>query len=357
MSLVWLGSPFPNAMGREGDRGLGIVWERSGGKGLAWVICYTPSMTSEQTNTEIARTVDWSEESGQPRVLMIDQTLLPGEYKIVAYTDYREVAQAIKDMVVRGAPAIGAAAALGMALAAFQSQAATRAEFIAYMEEAAAILRATRPTAVNLFWAIDRMMASARHAPSLEPFNLALVQTRLRDGALKILDEDVAANRAMGAFGAELLPNDGNVLTHCNAGALATVGYGTALGVIRAAAEDGKHVHVYADETRPRLQGMKLTAWELAQEDIPVTIIADNMAAALMRMGKVDCVIVGADRIAANGDTANKIGTYGLAVAAHYHRVPFYVAAPVSTFDMTLMSGVLIPIEQRDATEVTHVDG
>ncbi len=299
--------------------------------------------------------MDWSEEGGAPQVLMIDQTLLPTEYKIIAYTDYREVAQAIKDMVVRGAPAIGAAAALGMALGAYQSRAATRAEFLAQMEEVAGVLRATRPTAVNLFWAIDRMMTAARHAASAEHFDLPRIQTHLSDEARKILDEDVAANRAMGAFGAELLPDDGNVLTHCNAGALATVGYGTALGVIRAAVERGKRIAVFADETRPRLQGMKLTAWELARDGIDVTVLSDNSAGYLMRLGKIDCAVVGADRIAANGDTANKIGTYSVAVLAKAHGIPFYVAAPLSTVDFTLDSGEGIPIEQRGAEEVTRV--
>ncbi|HEX5324859.1 MAG TPA: S-methyl-5-thioribose-1-phosphate isomerase [Capsulimonadaceae bacterium] len=307
------------------------------------------------TNKEINRTVDWSEEGGRPQVLMIDQTLLPAEYKIVAYTDFREVASAIKTMVVRGAPAIGAAAALGMTLGAYQSQAETKAEFLANMDEVATVLRETRPTAVNLFWGIERMLATARDAASGEPFQIARVRTQLRDEARKILDEDVAANRAMGAFGAELLPDEGNVLTHCNAGALATVGYGTALGVIRAAVERGKRIAVFADETRPRLQGMKLTAWELARDGIEVTVLSDNTAGYLMRLGKIDCAVVGADRIAANGDTANKIGTYSVAVLARAHGIPFYVAAPLSTVDFTLQNGEAIPIEQRGMEEVVRV--
>jgi methylthioribose-1-phosphate isomerase len=299
------------------------------------------------------RTVDWSQNGGAPKVLMIDQTLLPGEYKVVEYSDYRNVARAIKDMVVRGAPAIGASAALGMALGAWQARTETRAPFLAHMEVVAGVLRATRPTAVNLFWGIDRMMVVARHAASPEPFSLVRVQNQLKDEALAILDEDVAANRAMGAFGAALLPDDGSVLTHCNAGALATVGYGTALGVIRAAVEKGKKIAVFADETRPRLQGMKLTAWELARDGIDVTVLSDNSAGYLMRLGKIDCAVVGADRIAANGDTANKIGTYSLAVLARFHDLPFYVVAPSSTVDRAMPTGAGIPIEERDAAEVT----
>lgn len=312
-------------------------------------------MGSQPAQTKLERTVDWSEEGGEPRVLMIDQTRLPAEYRIVSYTDYIGVAQAIKEMVVRGAPAIGAAAALGMALAAWQSQAVCREEFLAYMEKAAGDLRATRPTAVNLFWAIDRMLASSRHAAGAEPFERGAVQRRVRDEALKMLEEDIAANRALGRFGAPLLPDQGSVLTHCNAGALATVGYGTALGVIRTALEQGKRIAVYADETRPRLQGMKLTAWELARDGIDVTILSDNSAGYVMRRGLIDCAVVGADRIAANGDTANKIGTYSVAVLAKAHGIPFYVAAPLSTVDFSLESGDAIPIEERAAEEVTRV--
>jgi methylthioribose-1-phosphate isomerase len=213
--------------------------------------------------------------------------------------------------------------------------------------------RAARPTAVNLFWAVDRVVEVAETTDG----NPVDIKDALLTEALKMLQEDIEANRRLGEYGADLLNDNCNVLTHCNAGALATVGFGTALGVIRYAVEVGKRVHVYADETRPRLQGMKLTAWELAQDNIPVTVIADNMAASLMRQGKIDCVIVGADRIASNGDTANKIGTYGVAVLAKHHNIPFYVAAPFSTIDMKLTSGVQIPIEQRETVEMTHVEG
>jgi methylthioribose-1-phosphate isomerase len=301
------------------------------------------------TTTGLTRTVAWSE----GRVLLIDQTVLPERCETIAYHDWREVAEAIRIMVVRGAPAIGCTAALGMALGAQSIQQKERQPFLARLDEIAAVFRASRPTAVNLFWAVDRLVALAARTEGDAP----AIQAALLAEALAMLEEDVETNRRMGRFGAELLPQEGTVLTHCNAGALATVGYGTALGVIRAAVEAGKRIHVLADETRPRLQGMKLTAWELAQDGIPVTIIADNMAASLMRQGRIDCVVVGADRIAANGDTANKIGTYGVAIAAHYHKVPFYVAAPFSTIDLSLATGDQIPIERRDDAEMTHVNG
>jgi methylthioribose-1-phosphate isomerase len=301
------------------------------------------------TKTELFRTVAWRDGS----VLLIDQTVLPERREVIAYSDWREVAEAIRSMVVRGAPAIGCTAALGMALGAQSLTETERQPFLARLDEIADVFRASRPTAVNLFWAVDRLTALAAKTEGSAP----AIQAALLTEALAMLEEDIETNRRMGRFGAELLPDEGTVLTHCNAGALATVGYGTALGVIRAAVEAGKRIHVLADETRPRLQGMKLTAWELAQDGIPVTIIADNMAAALMRQGRIDCVVVGADRIAANGDTANKIGTYGVAVAAHYHNIPFYVAAPFSTIDMSLATGDLIPIERRDDTEMTHVNG
>ena len=256
-------------------------------------------------------------------------------------------------MVVRGAPAIGCTAALGMALGARGLIADSRASFIKRLESMAEAFRASRPTAVNLFWAVDRMLAIAG---TLEGNTVDIKDAMLKE-ALLMLEEDIEINQRMGRFGAELIPDVANILTHCNAGALATVGYGTALGVVRSAVADGKKIHVYADETRPRLQGMKLTAWELSQDGIPVTIIADNMAASLMRQGKIDVVIVGADRIAANGDAANKIGTYGVAVLAKHHHIPFYVAAPFSTIDMKLLSGVQIPIEERDPIEMTHMDG
>ena len=301
------------------------------------------------TTAEPLRTVAWNE----GRVRLIDQTALPARRDYIEYSDWREVAEAIRTMVVRGAPAIGCTAALGMALGAQSLTETERQPFLVRLEEIADVFRGSRPTAVNLFWAVDRLMALAARTEG----SAATIQGALLTEALAMLEEDVETNRRMGRFGAELLPDEGTVLTHCNAGALATVGYGTALGVIRAAVEAGKKIHVLADETRPRLQGMKLTAWELAQDGIPVTIIADNMAAGLMRQGRIDCVVVGADRIAANGDTANKIGTYGVAIAAHYHKVPFYVAAPFSTIDLSLATGAQSPIEHRDDTEMTHING
>jgi len=301
------------------------------------------------TTLDPLRTVAWHD--GQ--VLLIDQTVLPERREVIAYSDWREVAEAIRIMVVRGAPAIGCTAALGMALGAQSIPETGRQPFLTHLDEIADVFRASRPTAVNLFWAVDRLVALAARTEG----EAITIQEALLTEALAMLEEDIETNRRMGRFGAELLPQEGTVLTHCNAGALATVGYGTALGVIRAAVEAGKRIHVLADETRPRLQGMKLTAWELAQDGIPVTIIADNMAASLMRQGKIDCVVVGADRIAANGDTANKIGTYGVAIAAHHHKIPFYVAAPFSTIDLSLATGDLIPIERRDDTEMTHVNG
>ncbi len=283
-------------------------------------------------------------------VRMIDQRVLPERFEILALTDYRDLAEAIRTMAVRGAPAIGVSAALGLVLAARECLSAPAGEFFPRLREAAQVLRGTRPTAVNLFWAIDRVMKVAEtHAADPQ----AAAEAVLAE-ALVMQEEDVAANRRMGAYGAELLPESGNILTHCNTGSLAAVYYGTALGVIRAAVEGGKKLHVWVDETRPRLQGMKLTAWECRELGIPATIISDNMAAWLMQQGRVDAVIVGADRIAANGDTANKIGTYGAAVVARAHGVPFYVAAPLSTVDFALPDGSGIPIEERAATEVTH---
>jgi methylthioribose-1-phosphate isomerase len=295
------------------------------------------------------QTVQW--QSGKVR--LIDQTALPERMSYVEMSDWREVAEAIRTMIVRGAPAIGCTAALGLAQGARGIIADNREAFFRRLNGIADTFRASRPTAVNLFWAVDRMIAVAESTEG----NIVDIKDALLTEALSMLDADIECNRRLGRYGAERLPDTCNVLTHCNAGALATVGYGTALGVIRAAVEAGKHVHVYADETRPRLQGMKLTAWELSREGIPVTIIADNMAASLMRQGKVDCVIVGADRIAANGDTANKIGTYGLAIVAKHHHIPFYVAAPFSTIDLKLSSGAQIPIEQRESVEMTHIDG
>jgi methylthioribose-1-phosphate isomerase len=257
-------------------------------------------------------------------------------------------------MVIRGAPAIGVAAAMGLALGVRASKSTGTQKLAAEFYKLCELMASTRPTAVNLFWAIERMKRSfAAGAEAGE--SVAQIKDRLDAEAANIHDEDVASCRAMGAFGAEVVPGDARILTHCNAGALATAGYGTALGVIRGAVEAGKHVTVFADETRPFLQGARLTAWELVRDGIQTTVITDNMAGALMRQGKVNFVVVGADRIAANGDTANKIGTYGVAVLAREHRIPFYVAAPLSTVDLGTPDGEHIPIEERNAREVTHV--
>jgi methylthioribose-1-phosphate isomerase len=289
----------------------------------------------------MVETIEWT--SGG--VIMIDQRLLPRQQVFVTCTTYEEVAYAIKTMVIRGAPAIGVAAAMGVALGAQQG-----ADF----ETVCRVLAATRPTAVNLFWGIERMR---RVKASLGGVSRAEVTAMLIEEARQIRLEDIALCRAIGRHGAPLVPDHKTVLTHCNAGALATAGYGTALGVIRAAVESGKTIDVFADETRPFLQGARLTAWELQQDGIPTTIITDNMAGHFLRSGRIGCVVVGADRIASNGDVANKIGTYSVAVLAKENGVPFYVAAPVSTFDLTLDSGDQIPIEQRPAEEVTHVFG
>ena len=271
-------------------------------------------------------------------------------------TTYEEVADAIFTMVVRGAPAIGVSAAYGVALGALRSTAATAGEFAPELEKICARLAGTRPTAVNLFWGIERMKArfAELHADGA---SMAEIKERLLNEAHTMYNDDIAACKAMGAFGAALLPKEGGVLTHCNAGALATCGYGSALGVIRAAVERGKQIHVYADETRPFLQGARLTAWELMADGIPTTVICDNMAASLMRSGRIQAVVVGADRIAANGDVANKIGTYNVAILAREHGIPFYVAAPWSTIDTATPSGDAIPIEERSAVEVTHHGG
>jgi methylthioribose-1-phosphate isomerase len=289
-------------------------------------------------------------------VVMIDQRKLPADEVYVRCRTAAEVAKAIKTMVIRGAPAIGVAAAWGIAVGMRKSKATGTQKFAAEFHNICDLMAGTRPTAVNLFWAIDRMKRafaeSAQSGASVEQ-----IQDVLDSEAQKIHDEDVASCRAMGAFGAEVVPAEARVLTHCNAGALATAGYGTALGVIRGAVEQGKHVAVFADETRPFLQGARLTAWELIRDGIQTTVITDNMAGALMGQHKVDLVVVGADRIAANGDTANKIGTYGVAVLAREHNVPFYVAAPLSTIDLNTPDGQHIPIEERSAREVTHVGG
>jgi methylthioribose-1-phosphate isomerase len=283
------------------------------------------------------------------RLVLLDQTRLPGEETERTYERWEDVAEAIRTLVVRGAPAIGVAAAFGLVLAARASRATTVDALLADLEAASKGLAATRPTAVNLFWALDRMQRTARAArgPSLDA-----LRRRLEAEAEAILSEDLAANRAMGDHGAALVPAGARILTHCNAGALATAGYGTALGVVRSAHAQGKVALVWVDETRPVLQGSRLTAWECVRDGIPHRLIADVAAAAVMARGQVDLVVTGADRIAANGDTANKIGTYALAVLARHHGVPFYVAAPFSTIDPALASGREIPIEERDAAEV-----
>jgi methylthioribose-1-phosphate isomerase len=287
-------------------------------------------------------------------VVMIDQRKLPVQEIYVRAKSAAEVARAIKTMVIRGAPAIGVAAAMGLALGVRRSKATGTTKLAAEFQKMCEMMAATRPTAVNLFWAIERMkraFASAAQAGE----SVDEIKQRLEDEAQAIHDEDVANCRALGAFGAEVVPPDARVLTHCNAGALATAGYGTALGVIRGAVEKGKRVAVFADETRPFLQGARLTAWELLKDGIDTTVITDNMSGALMRQGRVDLVVVGADRIAANGDTANKIGTYSVAVLAREHQIPFYVAAPLSTIDLDTPDGSHIPIEERNRKEVTHV--
>jgi methylthioribose-1-phosphate isomerase len=286
------------------------------------------------------------------RLALLDQTRLPREEVEIRYTAWEDVATAIRTLVVRGAPAIGVAAAFGVALAARQSRADTFDGFLADLETAVKGLAATRPTAVNLFWALDRMKRVALAERALP---LPALRARLLAEAQAILTEDVAANRAMGRHGAALIERPSRILTHCNAGALATAGYGTALGVVRAAHEQGKVALVWVDETRPVMQGSRLTAWEMVKEGIPHRLISDVAAASVMARGEVDLIITGADRIAANGDTANKIGTYSLAVLARHHGVPFYVAAPFSTIDSALPSGAGIPIEERDASEVRRV--
>jgi len=302
------------------------------------------------------RTIEWTDEG----VRMIDQTLLPAQEVYRTYADYQGVAEAIRSMVIRGAPAIGVAAAMGVALGVKKSTATTVDALRADFEAIARVISATRPTAVNLFWAVERMrrvFESALAETQSQDQAVDRARSRLVGEAQRMLAEDIAVNEAMGREGAALLPESGVVLTHCNAGALATGGYGTALGVIRAAVDAGKKIEVFADETRPFLQGARLTAWELSRDGIPVTIITDSMAGHFMKEGRIKAAIVGADRIAANGDVANKIGTYTVAVLAHENGIPFYVAAPLSTVDLKLASGDQIPIEQRSAREVTHVAG
>jgi len=296
------------------------------------------------------KTVEWTDAG----VRFIDQTKLPTEETYVTCKTYEEVADAIRTMIVRGAPALGVTAAMGVALGMRDSQARDLAALKRELDHICDVIAATRPTAVNLFWGIRRMRNKFDEVGA-KP--IADIQKTLVAEACQMLDEDIAANRSMGKHGAVLLPSSGGILTHCNAGALATCGYGTALGVIRAAVDAGKQLHVFADETRPFLQGSRLTAWELMKDGIPTTVISDNMAGAMMRQGKIDAVVVGADRIAANGDVANKIGTYSVAILAKEHGIPFYVAAPFSTVDFNTPDGSGIPIEQRSSKEVTHMAG
>jgi methylthioribose-1-phosphate isomerase len=293
------------------------------------------------------KTIAWK----QDQIIMLDQRLLPHKEVYRVCRDTNEVAQAIRGMVIRGAPAIGIAAAMGVALGALK---APETGFDRELDRIFSTLSKTRPTAVNLFWALERMrkVYSENRSRGVEA-----VKRRLKDEALKIYKEDIAANKQLGKFGAELLGGACHVMTHCNAGALATAGYGTALGVIRAMKESGKQIEVWVNETRPFLQGARLTAWELKKEKIPATLVTDNMAGFLMQKGKVDAIVVGCDRVAANGDVANKIGTYGIAVLAKRHGIPFYVAGPTSSIDMNCPSGNEIPIEQRDPKEVSHIFG
>jgi methylthioribose-1-phosphate isomerase len=296
------------------------------------------------------KSLEWTNQG----VRLIDQTRLPTEEVYVTCATHQEVATAIRDMVVRGAPAIGVAAAMGIALGVKQSRAQDVATLRTEFGQMCRAMGETRPTAVNLFWAIRRMQQKFEF---VAPQGVHQIKIALVEESQQMLLEDIAANQAMGRHGATLMPSSGGVLTHCNAGALATCGYGTALGVIRAAIESGKKLHVFADETRPFLQGSRLTAWELMKDGIQTTVIADNMAGAMMRQGKIKAVVVGADRVAANGDVANKIGTYTVAVLAKEHGIPFYVAAPWSTVDLNTPNGENIPIEQRSPKEVTHHAG
>jgi len=296
------------------------------------------------------RTIEWRDNA----VIMIDQTRLPGEEVYNTYEDFKSVAEAIKGMIIRGAPAIGVAAAMGIALGARGIIADTHESFFRQLENVCEVMARTRPTAVNLFWAIARMkrLAEANRGKTLDQ-----IREALKKEAIRIEEEDLTICRNIGKWGATLIPQGATILTHCNAGGLATAGYGTALGVIRAAHEAGKAIKVFADETRPWLQGARLTAWELLKEGIPATLISDNMAGFFMNRGEITCCVVGADRIAANGDTANKIGTYSVAVLAKENNIPFYVAAPVSTLDLSLSDGSQIPIEERPGDEVTHIKG
>jgi methylthioribose-1-phosphate isomerase len=308
------------------------------------------SAPAERRPTALIAPVRWRGD----RLILLDQTQLPAREVEREYTRWQDVADAIRTLVVRGAPAIGVTAAFGMALAAQASAATSFDELLADLETASKGLAATRPTAVNLFWALDRMK---RVAVAARAESLPSLRARMLAEAQAVLEEDVAANKALGRHGAALVPAGSRILTHCNAGALATAGYGTALGVVRAAHEQGKVALVWVDETRPVMQGSRLTAWECVKDGIPHRVMSDVVAASLMARGQVDLVVTGADRIAANGDTANKIGTYALAVLARHHGLPFYVAAPFSTIDASLPSGTEIPIEERDPDEVRQIAG
>ena len=316
-------------------------------------ISHQPSANDQGQTTNdclMIQTLEWTDKG----VRFLDQTKLPTEESYVTATTYQQVADAIRSMVVRGAPAIGVAAGMGIALGVKNSKAETVGDLKKDFDQICSAIGETRPTAVNLFWAIRRMQEKFE---SLRVRPMPQIKQALIEEAQRMHAEDIAANRAMGRHGATLMPASGGVLTHCNAGALATAGYGTALGVIRAAVEQGKKIHVYADETRPFLQGSRLTAWELMKDGIPTTVISDNMAGAMMSYGKIGAIVVGADRIAANGDVANKIGTYTVAVLAKEHGIPFYVAAPISTVDLATPDGSGIPIENRNVKEVSHIAG
>ncbi len=297
-------------------------------------------------------TIRWEDN----KVVLLDQRLLPTQEVYLTCTDYREVVEAIRTLAIRGAPAIGVAAAMAAALGALQIHTTESAEFRRHFQDICRVISAARPTAVNLMWGVARMEALVEARMQAGATVSQLQESLVAEGQ-QVLEEDIAINKKMGENGQAVIHEGDTVLTHCNAGGLATGGYGTAVGVIRAAWEAGKKIQVLADETRPILQGARLTAWELLKLGIPHTLITDNSAATLMAQGKVQTIVVGADRIAGNGDVANKIGTYGLAVLAHYHNIPFYVAAPMSTFDFSLAEGTQIPIEFRDSREVTHVNG
>ncbi|MDB4316206.1 S-methyl-5-thioribose-1-phosphate isomerase [Cyclobacteriaceae bacterium] len=298
------------------------------------------------TNSNVIQTMRWVDEKFE----MIDQRILPNKFQYVAYYSAKAVADGIKSMVVRGAPAIGCAAAFGIALEAIKLVKERDSEYKSKLEEAFDVLARSRPTAVNLFWALDKMRRCFNENITL---SLQDLSKELLDEAIAMMEGDILINKKMGTFGADLLSDGARVLTHCNAGALATAGHGTALGVIRSAVESGKSISVIADETRPFLQGARLTAWEMVQENIPITLISDNMSGHLMARGEIDAIIVGTDRVAANGDVANKIGTYMVAVLAKRHAIPFYVACPISTIDLNCLNGDAIPIEERDGSEVT----